>query len=387
MDRDDKRAMFDPATYANVRRPLAQAHTLPPHAYTHAEWYRRELDEVLFKQWIFVTRVEEIPNAGDYLRVDVGGEPIIVVRDKEGRIRAMSASCRHRGTEVAAGRGNCASFKCPYHGWVYSLNGELIGVPGMDGVEGFDRRDWGLIPVRTETWGGFVFVNFDPASPPLLAAMGDLPERFKAYRFEEMRVTKKWVNRVEANWKIWLENSREGYHVNVVHRETYRRFYHGRTPGEWRCSGISGVYEILSGTNDDGLYLPPNPVFPFVDGLSKEDQETTHFVIFYPLFLLNIPPSHLALHQLFPEGPEVTTVVTWMCFPKSTVERPDFEHAAKAYYEIPEMFIPEDKQACAAVQRGIRAGLAQPGRFSLEEKPCHEFAKYLLDRVVGPAKA
>jgi choline monooxygenase len=383
MDRDSTHAMFDPATYADVWRPLPQASTLPPYAYTSPAWYQREVQEVFLKQWIFVTRLEEIPNPGDYLRVDVAGEPIIVVRDKEGQVRGLSAACRHRGTEVAAGQGNCASFKCPYHGWVYSLKGELIGVPGMDGVEGFDRKDWGLPAVRTEVWGGFVFVNFDLASPSLLASMGDLPRRLETYRFEDMRVTRKWVNRVEANWKVWLENSREGYHVNVVHRETYRRFYHGRTPGEWRTEGVQGVYEILSGTNDDGLYLPRDPAFPFVEGLSQKDRETTHFVIFYPLLLLNVPPSHLAFHQLLPDGPDATTVVTWMCFPKSTAGRPDFEEAAKAYYEIPEMFIPEDKAACAAVQRGVGARLARPGRFSLEEKPCHEFAKYLLGRVVG----
>jgi phenylpropionate dioxygenase-like ring-hydroxylating dioxygenase large terminal subunit len=375
--------MFKPETYAAVRLPVSRAATLPPYAYTSAEWYEREIQEVFHKQWIFVTRLEEIANPGDYVRVDLAGEPIIVVRDRERRVRAMSASCRHRGTEVAKGQGNCASFKCPYHGWSYSLTGELIGVPGMEGVEGFDRAQWGLVPIRAETWGGFVFVNLDPDSPPLAACMGDLPARLGSYRFEDMRVTKKWVNRVEANWKIWLENSREGYHVNVVHRETYRRFYQGRGDSNWRSRGMPGIYEILSGTNDDGLYLPRDPVFPLVEGLSQEDRESTHFVIFYPLLLLNVPPSHLAFHQLQPDGPHATTVTTWMCFPAGTVARADFEQAAGAYYQIPEMFIPEDKEACAAVQRGLRARLATAGRFSLEEKPCHEFANYLLDRLVG----
>src|SRR5437867_13328961 len=98
---DHTRAMFDPATYAEVWRPGAQAHTLPPYAYTSPEWYQREIREVFFKQWIVVTRLEEIANPGDYVRVDVAGEPIIVVRDKEGGVRAMSAACRHRGTELA----------------------------------------------------------------------------------------------------------------------------------------------------------------------------------------------------------------------------------------------------------------------------------------------
>lgn len=380
-------AMFDPRAYRDVRLPIAQASTLPPWAYTSEEWYRREVEQVFLKEWIMVTRVEEVPNPGDYVRIDMFEEPMLVVRDNDNTVRVLSPACRHRGTEVASGRGNAARFTCPYHGWSYSLKGDLIGIPGMHGVEGFDKKEWGLRPIRSEIWGGFVFVNFDPNARPLLETMQTLPERFKSYRFEDMIVTQKWENRVEANWKIWLENSREGYHVEVVHAATYRRFYQNRGESNWRTNGVPGVYEVLSGTNDDGLYLPRNPPFPFVEGLSQEDRDSTHFVIFYPLLLLNIAPSHMAFHQLFPEGPNATTLVTWMCFPRSTVARPDFEKEVQRYYEIPEMFFPEDKTACASVQKGLRSRLAEPGRFSLEEKPCYEFANYLLDRVVGRPSA
>jgi phenylpropionate dioxygenase-like ring-hydroxylating dioxygenase large terminal subunit len=382
----DRQEMLSPATYAGVREPVHRASTLPPHCYTSWEWYEQEVERVFLKEWIMVGRAEQIPNPGDYFRSDWVREPIIVVRDDRGAIRALSASCRHRGTEVASGKGHCNAFRCPYHGWTYSLRGDLLSAPGMDEVESFDKGRYGLIPVPTETWGGFIFVNFDVGAAPLMSRLGPLAERLKTYRFEDMRVTKQWSARLRTNWKIWLENSREGYHVQVVHRETYRRFYRGWTEPNWRMSGIPGVYEMMSGTNDDGLYLPRDPVFPMVEGLSREDLESTHFVIFYPLLLLNIPPSHLAFHQLLPEAPDITTVITWMCFPRSTVERPDFEEQAKTYYEIPEMFIPEDRAISETMQRGLTARLSRAGRFALEEKPCHAFANYLLDRIVGPAR-
>jgi phenylpropionate dioxygenase-like ring-hydroxylating dioxygenase large terminal subunit len=214
--------------------------------------------------------------------------------------------------------------------------------------------------------------------------MGDLAARFHSYRFEDMRVTRKWVNHISTNWKIWLENSREGYHGDVVHKETYRKYFPNRPKGEWRYAGSPGVYENLSGGNDDGLYLPRNPVFPLIEGLSAEDQATTHFAIFYPMLLLNIPPSHLAFHQLLPLGPGATTLVTWMCFPKSTVERPDFEREVGRYYDLVEMFLPEDQAVCESLQRGLQSRFAKAGRFAVEERPCYAFANYLLDRMTEP---
>ncbi len=379
--------MFSPETYAGVREPVERAFALPPYCYTSQEWYEREVEQVFMKEWVLAGRAEQIPTPGDYFRIDIVSEPIIVVRDDQGTIRAMSASCRHRGTEVVAGQGHCRAFQCPYHGWTYSLRGELIGAPAMDEVKAFDKREYGLIPVRAETWGGFIFVNFAPEAPSLMSRLGEVADRFKTYKFEDMRVTKQWEARLNCNWKIWLENSREGYHVKVVHRETYRRYYKGWAAPTWRMAGTPGVYEVMSGTNDDGLYLPRDPAFPMIEGLSQEDLESTHFLIFYPALLLNIPPSHVAFHQLLPEGPDFTTVVTWMCFPKSTVERPDFEEKVTMYYEIPESFFPEDRAICAANHRGQRARLSRPGRFALEEEPCHAFANYLLDRVLGPSAA
>lgn len=378
----DSRGMFSREAYAGVREPVERAFTLPPHCYTSEAWYRREVERVFLKDWVMVGRAEQVPEPGDYMRLDYVGEPILVARDDQGTIRAMSAACRHRGTEVVAGRGNCRAFQCPYHGWTYNLRGELIGAPDMHEVERFDRRDWGLVPIRTELWGAFIFVNFDPDADPLMARLAEVADRFRTHRFEEMRVTRQWAARLNCNWKCWLENSREGYHVKIVHKETYRRFYRGWSAPNWRMAGRPGVYELMSGTNDDGLYLPRDPVFPVIEGLSQEDLETTHFLIFYPTLCLNITPSHLAFHQILPEGPEWSTIITWMCFPQRTIERADFEEEAKRYYEIPEMFIPEDRAIAETMQRGLRARLGRPGRFALEEKPCHAFANYLLDRVL-----
>jgi phenylpropionate dioxygenase-like ring-hydroxylating dioxygenase large terminal subunit len=381
-------SIFSPENYAETRAPIEDAQILPRDVYLSKEWYDREIDAIFLKSWLVATREEEIPNPGDYVRVDIVGEPVVVLRDRDGAIRAFSAVCRHRGSELVAGKGNCRTLVCPYHAWIYSLTGELLRAPSMEDAKGFDKAKYSLHRVRAETWGGFVFINFDQSAAPLMQSLGGLPDRFQSYALEDMKVTRKWENRFNANWKIWVENSREGYHVGTVHRGSLNTYYPGAKVTKFQAEGVPGVYAINSSDNENGLYVPRNKTLPFINGLSAEDQERTHFMIFYPHLLMNMPPDRITFHQYFPEGPEWTRIVTWCCFPQSTIDREDFEREAEEkYYPPMELFIAEDKGICEVVQRGIVSRLMRPGRFSpTEEKTVHEFAAYVLDRVVGPVQ-
>ena len=374
--------LLSPRAYADVRKQVTEAATLPPHCYTGQDWYDAEVDRMWRHSWLLAGRVEEVAKPGDYHCVELLGEPLIMVRGRDGAVRVLSAVCRHRGCIVRTGDGNDEYLSCPYHGWTYGLTGELVSVPGMREARNFRKEDYSLPQIRSEIWGGFVFVTFDRDCPPLLNGFGELAERLKPYRFEDMVVTRKVETPIEANWKLWLENSREGYHAPVVHAKSYQRFYQKGGSSEWRYVGRPGVWEMMSGPNNDGLYLPLKPTLPMIEGLSAADLETTHFAIYYPHVLFNVPPSHLAFHQVFPQGPNATTVVTWFCFPKSTVALPDFEGQVGAYYEMVETFIPEDKTILELTQRGLHSSLARAGRFSIHEQPCHSFSNWLLDRVL-----
>ena len=380
-------SIFSPERYAQTRAPIEEAFSLPPDVYTSREWYDREIETIFLKKWLLATREEEIPNPGDYVRVDIAGEPLIILRDLKGTIRALSASCRHRGSELVAGKGNCKLLKCPYHAWSYTLEGELKAAPSMEDAKDFDKSAYNLPSIRAETWGGFVFINFDQAAISLIESLGDLPERFERYDLQNMKVTKKWENRFNANWKIWVENSREGYHVRTVHRESLDTYYPGATNSKFFAKGMDGVYEINSSDNENGLYVPRNKTLPFIEGISDEDKEHTHFLIYYPHLLMNIPPDRITFHQYFPEGPDWTRIVTWCCFPQTTIDRDDFEFEAEdKYYPPMELFIAEDKGICELVHRGIVGRLAKPGRYCpTEEQTVHKFAGYVLDQVLGPA--
>ena len=320
------------------------------------------------------------------MRLDILDEPLIILRDEDGQVRALSASCRHRGSELLTGKGNCKRISCPYHAWSYALDGRLLAAPSMQGADGFDKSAHNLPTVRAETWAGFVFINFDPDAIPLLESLGSLVDRLAPYRMEEMKVTKKWENRFNANWKIWVENSREGYHVRTVHRESLDTFYPGAVRTAFKPMGEPMVWACSSSDNENGLYVPRNPTLPFVNGLSAEDEETTHFIIHYPHLLLNVPPDRITFHQFFPEGPEWTRIISWCCFPQSTIDLPEFEtEAEKTYYPSMDMFLSEDKGICEVVHRGLHGRLASLARYSpAEERTVHEFSNYVLDHVIGP---
>ncbi len=379
-------SIFSPERYRSARAPIEEASVLPRDVYVSDEWYEREVETIFKKRWLLATRLEEIPNKGDYVRVDILGVPLIVLRDRDDTIRTVSAACRHRGAELVEGAGNCARLVCPYHAWTYSLKGELIAAPSMQDAKRFEKSDYNLPTMRTETWGGFVFINFDPDAESLLSSLGDLPKRFESYAFEDMRVTKKWKNSFNANWKVWVENSREGYHVPTIHRESLETFYPRYQYSGFKATGYPGRYMINTSDIETGLYVPRNATLPFVDGLSEEDRKCTHFMIFYPSLLLNVPPDRITFHQYFPEGPNCTRIVTWCCFPKSTVELPNFERdVEERYYPQMEMFINEDKGVCEIVQRGLNGPLTELGRYSpAEEKTVYDFSNWVLDQVIGP---
>ena len=154
-------------------RDVSTAITLPPELYTSPEVFAFERDALYAKEWLCAGRAERIPNPGDWFTVTICDEPIIVVRDKEGAVRAMSAVCQHRAMQVCDGSGNSTTFKCPYHHWNYALDGRLLGAPAMERTDDFDKADYGLPRLAVELWQGFVFVNLDPDAAPLAPTLTD----------------------------------------------------------------------------------------------------------------------------------------------------------------------------------------------------------------------
>ena len=193
--------------------------------YTDQRTFDLERERIFFRVWNFVGHESEIPNPGDFITTIVGGQPIIVCRNKAGEIRAFYNTCRHRAAQVVFEKaGNKRNFTCLYHLWNYDLDGALVGVPEIDAYKtsycpgGLDRGKTGLVPVRVESMHRLVFVCIDDETPSLAEFLGDLAAELEhPFSSPDLQVEIKWTKTLHANWKMQPENSRDGYHAALLH--------------------------------------------------------------------------------------------------------------------------------------------------------------------------
>lgn len=370
--------LFEPSRYAHVRRPLEDASHLPVWCYTSKSFYRREITEVFRKVWNFLGRADHIPNPGDYFTAEVAGVPLIVLRDRNGMLRAFANTCRHRGARLLQGTGHCPGrVRCPYHSWTYGLDGRLIGAPGMKGARNFNTSDFPLLPVRLETWGGFVFVNFDSDSENLLDYLGDLPKLLQSYEFDNMVCVRRKTYDVQCNWKLVTENSMEDYHTATVHRSTIgpQKITIETGAGNWEAGHLETEKSVA--TLPDEL-----EAFPWIPTLSGKARTGTYFVLIYPSTTFACSQDGMFWLEVYPRGVAQTEVVVGHAFPEAVTKRRDFEAVVQKYYDRCDISIPEDNHIAEQQQLGLESPLAEPGRVSPNEVIVHSFANWLMDRML-----
>ena len=207
-----------------AQAPLTKASHLPGYLYSSPEIYAAEKEAIFMKDWLCVGRVEEVENPGDYMTLRITDEPIVVSRDEAGALHAFANVCAHRGVEVASGAGNTKEFSCPYHGWLYDLQGKLVGAPYMKEAAGFDPANCRLKPLGLGTWAGWIFVTFNPDPLPLEQHLEPFIRECSFFKMEDAYLVDKVVMDLECNWKFAVENSLDIYHVQAVHRATFGNF-------------------------------------------------------------------------------------------------------------------------------------------------------------------
>lgn len=375
----DVQGIFDPARYQTVRLPLLEAEGLPPWCYTSDDFFRRETERIFLRCWNFVGREDEIPDVGNYLVLDLAGQSVIVTRDRQRQLHAFINSCRHRGTRLLDGRGSCRAISCPYHAWTFALSGELIGTPGMEETRNFDRKDYGLIPVRLETWQGFIFINFDDQAESLLDYLGNFTETFGSYNFADMVCVRRKDYELDCNWKLYIENAMEDYHTPVVHRTSIgmQRTTQEDSRGQWDAVHMEEAKTVA--------ILPEDTTtFPHIPTLSGGPATGSYFAVIYPATFFATTKDCMWWLQTIPLSPAKMKLSLGSCFPRSTVERDDFEEVVQLYYKRWDKSIPEDNAISERQQAGLQSSFARSGRLSVREPVVHSIANWVLDRVLDP---
>ena len=373
--------IFDPKIYEAQRRPFAEAESLPAWCYTSEAFYRREVGRIFMKVWNFLGRTDQIPNPGDYYALEFAGVPIIITRDKDNQVRAFANTCRHRGAMLLeAGQGNCRAIKCPYHGWVYGLDGSLQGAPDMEETRGFCKENYGLVPVRLETWGGFMFVNFDPNAEPLMDFLGDLPAILNSHDLDGMVTVRRQEYLLDCNWKLFVENAMEGYHIPTVHQATISK-HKAKKPA---VQTVKGEFVLLY-TQQKGsrALMPGDTGFPEIQTLDERAQNGSFYPNIYPSTMFCCTQDCMWYLEVHPLGPNKMKLIHGACFPKPITQRNDFEDVVKRYYKRWDKTADEDNSISEVQHRGISSPLTRPGRLSFLEPLVYTIDNWVLDRVLG----
>ena len=373
--------MYDRASFANVFKPVEQAESLPPWCYTSQEFFDLEVKNLFMRVWNFFGHVDQVANAGDYITVDYVGIQLIIVRGNDGTIRAFANSCRHRGTPVADGTGNCRAFTCPYHGWVYNLDGSLHSCPGMEKTAHFDQGANGLILLRLEIFGCFMFINFDGTAEPLGDYLGNFPEIMGSYGLENLRLVRRLEHEVPCNWKVHIENAMEEYHLPMVHRATLnpKEMEHSAVPTSENWLDIREHHDnhTRSLLIEDLAHELPH--IPTLEGRAAGG---TNYVCLNPSTMLGMTLDSIWYLELQPQGPNHTKVVHGACFPSKTVARDDFVEKVPFYYKRWDTTLDEDNEIAGRQQRGLGSPFARPGRFSHLEPLVPELAQWWIKHII-----
>lgn len=375
--------LLDPTHYTAVRQPAAEAAPLPNWCYTSQGWYALEVERIFRKVWTYIGHASQIPEAGDFFTVDIAGAPVIVIRGDDGEVRAFHNSCRHRGSRIASGEGNCKTLTCPYHTWTYGRDGALLATPLIEEDAHIRYGDLGLLPVRLERWAGFLFVNFDDGAAPLLDWLGDLPQTCASYKPETLVCTRRKVYPdVRANWKLHFENFNDSLHIPFVHGGTLnRQNVSGRARRTHEEFDGQCVVHFTQHKGSRAL-LEGETGFPPIDSLEGRYKEGTWYPCILPATMMAWTIDSMFLFELWPTGPESVDVVAVSFFPEDRTRRPDFEETAQKYYERLDVILPEDNEAVEYQQQGLHAPVNAAARFTHMETLCHAFDNWVLDRVL-----
>ena len=269
--------------------------------YRSPEFLEREKARVFRKTWVVAARESDVARPGDCFPVDELGESLLLVRGEDGTVRTFHNTCRHRGTRLVSKKHKTRCIACPYHGWTYALDGRLLGVPKMKGFDGLDKDTRGLFAIRTECWGGFVWITFDAQAAPVEEYLGALAGQLSPYRLEDMRPLFRRTWTVPCNWKAVLDQATESYHLRAVHGASIGRV----------IDTVSTFYGL------DPHHLQTIPIAdygwrPWLDrwsvpadlSFTAEQLRLFHKYIIFPNTLINVMPYHLTVFRVFPLTPD-----------------------------------------------------------------------------------
>jgi choline monooxygenase len=340
---------------------ISQAWSLPSYLYVDDWVLASEREKIFRRTWQVVGHRHQLQNPGDFFTTELAGEPLLLVRSADGELRGFYNVCRHRAGPPAEGCGSRKLFRCGYHGWTYSLDGSLISAPEVEGVQNFDPGEFALVPVRAEEWFNLIFVNLDPGAGPLVQSLGELPKQAARFHFEDMKLFERRTYDMKCNWKTYVDNYLEGYHLPSVHPGLNRELDYNAYVVEPYARHVRQFSPIRGAQTGDAT---PRRYQEAREGL------TTDYFWIFPNWMLNCYPDNASLNVVLPIETERTLAIFEWYLPEKDLG----SQAAKDSVRFSDEIQIEDVGICERVQKNLHSRSYEHGRYSVkQEKGVHAF--------------
>ena len=351
--------------------PLSEAWTIPAPWYVDRRVMESERRTVFARSWQLAARADQVRDPGQYVTTEIAGEPVVVVRGSDQTLRGFFNVCRHHAAAVMTeDEGTARSLRCPYHGWTYTLEGELKGTPDFAGVCNFDRGGSGLVPVETAVWESWVFVRLEQGGPPLEEFLtDDLIRQVRPLGLEDLHWMERRRYEFDCNWKVFVDNYLDGgYHIPYLHR------------------GLDSVLDYSRYTIESGarFCLQWSPVVSkgaeAETGAVRRGERALYYWL-YPNFMINWYEGVMDTNLVRPLGVDRTEVIFDFYFPDVSGRARERNLASIA---VGQRIQDEDVAICKSVQRGLTSRAYRAGRLSVRR----EAGEHLFHRLLyGDLKA
>ncbi len=328
--------------------PIERSETIPSGWYTQPEFHEIDKQHIFSQTWQYVGSLSQLPRAGEYILGVAAENPILIIRGRDDVVRAFFNVCRHRGGPLAIEpSGNCSILQCKYHGWTYLLDGSLRGTPKFNRTELFDKKDYGLFPVNLEIWQNLLFVKLSNNGKSFSLMMKRITDRLKPNALSEKKFHRRINYELRCNWKVYVDNYLEGYHLPFVHPEL--------------CNLLDYQQYVTETFDNYSLQYSP---FAGSENVYTNGEGEAYYYFLFPNFMMNILPGRLQTNLVLPLTHNTCRVIFDYYY--DDVSSPDAQKRIEDDISYSEKVQCEDMEICHHVQKGLESIAYDKGRFSPE---------------------
>ena len=362
--------------------PPLQRQSLPFECYWEDSILIQEQKLIFSNQWLGLGRADRLETSGEYEVFELCGQALVLIRDQDNILRLYANTCRHRGAKLLDGTGQCQAISCPFHGWTYTLDGNLKYAKTMSENPNFDFSEHSLIEYKLKELQGFLFAFLGNQPTDLDSQLGDFSELHQPWSLNELITTRREVFEVQCNWKAFLDVFNEYYHLSNIHPTSIDNLYIKPEESDKTTGDYASQFGFTTGT---GALLEAHQsnALPKMENLGDPWNLGARYSWVFPNMTFAASQEAIWVYEANPINSQSCQVRQSICFPKNTTELPDFKEKSQAYYQRLDDALDEDITALENQQKGLNKSPSLQGQFStLMEANVATFAQWYANKIV-----